>query len=148
MKRIQEAAAANSINVGLGYSERSGDSVYIAQALINEKGELEMTRRKMKPTHMERTIFGDATGEHCLAQVAQLAEEGVDGKVTVGSLSCWEHLQPMLKYFTFAQNEQVHIAAWPPLDGFITGSPGLWSMSVEGKALSRPLRFVKRSPYT
>ena len=31
----------------------------------------------------------------------------------VGALCCWEHLQPLSKYAMYAQNEQVHIAAWP-----------------------------------
>ena len=31
----------------------------------------------------------------------------------VGSLSCWEHLQPLSKYAMYSQHEQVHIAAWP-----------------------------------
>jgi nitrilase len=127
MRCIQEAAATYQINVGLGFSERDGDSVYIAQALIDEKGEIQMKRRKMKPTHMERTIFGDASGT-CLASVVQLPESGP----RVGSLSCWEHIQPLLKVYTFSQNEQIHIAAWPPLDPFIEGSPGFWSMSLEG----------------
>jgi predicted amidohydrolase len=91
MKKIQESAEENNINVALGFSERSGESVYIAQAFIDNTGKVNMTRRKMKPTHMERTIFGDASGE-CLAEPATL--EGV-GKV--GSLSCWEHIQPLLK---------------------------------------------------
>ena len=129
MKRIQDAAAQYAINVGLGFSERDGDSVYIAQALIDETGKIQTSRRKMKPTHMERTIFGDAVGSQCLAPAAKLP----DGGPTVGSLSCWEHIQPLLKYHTFAQGEQVHIAAWPPLDPFVQGSPGLWSMSIEGK---------------
>lgn len=51
MKKICEAAAENQINVSLGFSERDGDSIYIAQALIDEHGKLRMTRRKMKPTH-------------------------------------------------------------------------------------------------
>lgn len=84
MRRIQDAAAEHGINVGLGFSERDGDSVYIAQAIINDKGELKMARRKMKPTHMERTIFGDASGS-CLAPVVALDQEGPK----VGSLSCW-----------------------------------------------------------
>lgn len=58
MQRIRDAAAESQINVALGFSERDGDSLYIAQALIDESGELKMTRRKMKPTHMERTVFG------------------------------------------------------------------------------------------
>ncbi|KAK3071905.1 hypothetical protein LTR53_007782 [Teratosphaeriaceae sp. CCFEE 6253] len=127
MRRIQDAAATHGVNVGLGFSERDGDSVYIAQALIDAKGEVRMRRRKMKPTHMERTIFGDASGE-CLASVVELAEGGA----RVGSLSCWEHIQPLLKYYTLSQNEQIHIAGWPPLDPFVQDSPGFWSMTAEG----------------
>ena len=127
MKRICEAAAANKINVALGFSENSADSVYIAQALIGEDGEIKMRRRKMKPTHMERTIFGDASGE-CLANVVEVPDVG-----KVGSLACWEHIQPLLKYYMMAQKEQIHVSAWPPLEPFIDGSPGFWSMSVEGR---------------
>ncbi|KAL8840873.1 MAG: hypothetical protein Q9170_001137 [Blastenia crenularia] len=126
MDSLCAAAAENEIAVSLGFSERSGDSVYIAQALIDAAGKLRMTRRKMKPTHMERTIFGDASGE-CLSEVVDL--EGV-GKV--GALSCWEHIQPLLKFHQFSQGEQIHVAVWPALDNFVDGSPGFWSMSAEG----------------
>lgn len=128
MRQILQAAADNDIAISLGFSERSGgDSLYISQALISASGELLTTRRKLKPTHMERTIFGDATGHHCLAPVVDVADVG-----KVGQLSCWEHIQPLLKYYTFTQNEQIHVAAWPPLDHFVDGSPGFYSMSVEG----------------
>jgi nitrilase len=129
MRTICSAAAENAINVSLGFSERDGESVYIAQALIDEHGKIQMTRRKMKPTHMERTIFGDASGT-CLAKVVDLPEVG-----KVGGLSCWEHIQPLLKYYTFSQGEQIHVAAWPPVDPFIKGSPGFFSMSIEGSWL-------------
>lgn len=89
-----------------------------------------LERRKFKPTHMERTIFGDASGD-CLNNVVSLPNIG-----NVGALSCWEHIQPLLKYNTFLQKEQVHIAAWPPLDPFTEGSPGFWSMSEEGMKVS------------
>lgn len=70
----------------------------------------------------------DATGgSSCLSKVVDIPEVG-----RVGGLSCWEHIQPLLKYYTFAQNEQIHVGAWPPLDGFIEGSPGFYSMSIEG----------------
>ncbi|KAF7190321.1 Arylacetonitrilase [Pseudocercospora fuligena] len=126
MQRIRAAAAENQISVALGFSEREGESVYIAQALIDENGDLKMSRRKMKPTHMERTIFGDASGQ-CLAKVVDVTDVG-----KVGGLSCWEHIQPLLKYYTSSQGEQIHIGAWPVLDDFIDGSPGFYSMSTEG----------------
>ncbi|KAH8809308.1 carbon-nitrogen hydrolase [Xylogone sp. PMI_703] len=126
MKRICDAAAAHKINISLGFSERDGDSVYISQALIDEHGEIQMKRRKMKPTHMERTVYGDGSGDS-LARVVDIPGVG-----RVGSLSCWEHNQPLLKYYTFSQHEQIHVAGWPPLDPFVEGSSGFWSMSAEG----------------
>lgn len=124
---IKAAAAEHNIAVSLGFSERDGESVYIAQAMISAAGLLTMKRRKMKPTHMERTIFGDATGGECLAPPVSVPEVG-----KVGNLSCWEHIQPLLKFYTFSQGEQIHVAAWPPLDSFTDGSPGFYSMTDEG----------------
>jgi len=124
---IQAAAAEHQIAVSLGFSERDGESVYIAQAMISASGQVAMKRRKMKPTHMERTIFGDATGGQCLAPIVDVPEVG-----KVGNLNCWEHIQPLLKFYTFSQGEQIHVGAWPPLDPFIDGSPGFYSMSDEG----------------
>ncbi|KAJ5726055.1 Carbon-nitrogen hydrolase [Penicillium malachiteum] len=71
MKQIQSAAKTNSIAVFLGFSENDNNSAYIAQVLIGPDGQIVSHRRKMKPTHMERTIFGDASGE-CFASVAEL----------------------------------------------------------------------------
>jgi nitrilase len=126
MQSICLAAAECDIAVSLGFSERSGESVYIAQALIDRTGKVGVARRKMKPTHMERTVFGDASGD-CLSEVVE-----VEGVGKVGQLSCWEHIQPLLKFWTFSQGEQIHVAAWPVLDMFVEGSPGFWSMTTEG----------------
>ena len=60
MERVKQAAKANNIYVSLGYSEKHGGSQYIAQILISDTGEVVRARRKLKPTHVERTIFGEA----------------------------------------------------------------------------------------
>ncbi|KAG5797242.1 hypothetical protein H9Q69_003711 [Fusarium xylarioides] len=85
---------------------------------------------KIKATHMERTIFGDASGD-ALTSV-------VDTKIgRVGALSCWEHIQPLLKYYLYSYREQIHVAAWPPLHPY-KDEKELWSMSREGaRALSQ-----------
>lgn len=49
-----------------------------------------------------------------------------------------EHIQPLLKYYTLSQGEQIHIAGWPPLDPFVEGSPGFYSMSAEGGLSNSP----------
>ena len=94
METIRKAAAEHKIDVLLGFAENDGNSVYIAQCLIGRDGEIKMRRRKVKPTHMERTVFGDGSG-NSLKNVVEVAGVG-----RVGALNCWEHTQPLLKYHT------------------------------------------------
>jgi predicted amidohydrolase len=81
MKQLQSCAAENNIIVCLGYSERKGNSLYIGQCTIDNNGELVMSRRKLKPVHMERTLFGDGNGP----SLNNVATTGVG---RVGQLSC------------------------------------------------------------
>ncbi|KAH8647073.1 carbon-nitrogen hydrolase [Tricladium varicosporioides] len=138
MDRIRTCAAENHITICLGFSENYHNSLYIAQSIIGSDGDLKLTRRKIKPTHMERTVFGDASGD-CLRNV-------VDTEFArVGALACWEHTQPLLKYHTYLQREQIHVAAWPTLAGR-DGEDGLWSMSRDGaRALSQTYAIESQS---
>lgn len=139
MKRICETAAEHGIAVVLGFSENYNNSLYIAQAIIDAQGAIRVSRRKLKPTHVERTVFGDASGGS-LKNVVEL--EGIG---RVGALSCWEHTQPLLKYHTYHQNESIHVAAWPPLYAH-SGGPDLYSMSSEGTIpRSHPYRLSHTS---
>jgi nitrilase len=129
MQRIRATAAENHIAVALGYSENENNSLYIAQAYIGSDGTILMNRRKIKPTHLERTVFGDGNGSSLLNVVE------TPGVGKVGMLSCWEHTQSLLKYHTHSQGEQIHVAAWPPMLPFQEGK-GLWSSSAEGEKIS------------
>lgn len=106
-KAIATAARDNKIQVSLGLSERAGGSLYIAQWHYGEDGELIKRRRKLKPTHVERTVFGEGDGSDLIVSETSLGR--------IGQLSCWEHLQPLSKYAMYSQNEQIHCAAWPNL---------------------------------
>lgn len=104
-RRIEAAAREANIWVALGFSERSGGSLYMGQALIDDQGKTVLARRKLKPTHVERTIFGEGAGSDLVVVDTPLGR--------VGALCCWEHMQPLSKYALYAQNEQIHVAAWP-----------------------------------
>lgn len=106
-KTLARAARDNKIQVSMGLSERAGGSLYIAQWLYGEDGELIRRRRKLKPTHVERTVYGEGDGSDLAVSDTPIGR--------VGQLSCWEHLQPLSKYAMYAQNEQIHCAAWPNL---------------------------------
>ena len=106
-KALSEAARRNTIQVSMGLSERAGGSLYIAQWLYDENGEIIKRRRKLKPTHVERTVFGEGDGSDLMVSNTSIGR--------IGQLACWEHLQPLSKYALYSQNEQIHCAAWPNL---------------------------------
>ncbi|KAJ5097186.1 Carbon-nitrogen hydrolase [Penicillium angulare] len=124
LNKIRDCARDNGIAVSLSFSEKENHSLYIAQVMIGTDGEIKFHRRKMKPTHIERTIFGDASGE-ALSSVADLSF------ARVGSLACAEHIQPLLKYHTMSQSEDIHVSAWPT-PYLHDGGESLWFMSEEG----------------
>ena len=105
MRAIQAAANEYDIHVALGFSERGGDTLYLAQALIGDDGELVFARRKLKPTMAERMVFGEGDGSDLVVANTDLGR--------IGALCCWEHLGPLNKFALFAQREQIHYAAWP-----------------------------------
>ena len=105
MKRLQKIAAANEITLVMGYSEREGGSRYMSQVIIGEQGEILLNRRKLKPTHVERTVYGEGDGSDLRVVDAAFGR--------LGALNCWEHMQPLLKMAMYSQFEEVHVAAWP-----------------------------------
>lgn len=104
---IRAAAAQHEITVVLGFSERDNGSLYMAQAIIGADGELLLHRRKLKPTHVERTVFGESDGSGLAVVDSPLGR--------LGALNCWEHMQPLVKFTMYAQHEQIHVAGWPAL---------------------------------
>jgi len=105
MMKIREAARDNKIAVVMGYSERAFGTLYMAQTAIGSAGQILLHRRKLKPTHVERTLFGEGDGSDLKVVDTEYGR--------LGALNCWEHLQPLTKYAMYAQNEQIHVSGWP-----------------------------------
>lgn len=112
MQRVRDAARSNSISVVMGYSEQDAGSLYMSQAFIGPEGEILDNRRKVKPTHVERAIYGEGDGSDLKVLGLPIGR--------VGGLNCWEHYQPLSKYAMFSLHEQIHVASWPSMsmDGF------------------------------
>ncbi len=104
-RRISDAARDAGIHVVLGYSERAAGSLYIGQWIIDDLGQTVGVRRKLKATHVERTLFGESDGASLMTYQTPLG--------MVGALCCWEHLQPLSRYALYSQHEQIHVASWP-----------------------------------
>jgi len=116
-KRLAKAARDNNIQVVMGLSERHDGTLYIAQWHYGADGEVISRRRKLKPTHVERTVFGEGDGSDMVVKETELGR--------VGALCCWEHLQPLNKYAMYSQNEQIHIGSWPSFSLYKGGAYAL-----------------------
>ena len=107
MRRLQGIAKRAAVTVVMGFAERDHGSRYMAQAIIGPDGALLLARRKLKPTHIERTVFGEGDGSDLRVVDSPFGR--------LGALNCWEHVQPLMKMAMYAQHEEVHVAAWPSL---------------------------------
>lgn len=121
LKALAVAAQRAGIDVVMGYSERDHGSLYMGQSFISRDGSIHFTRRKLKPTHVERALFGEGDGSDILVTT------NADG-VRVGALNCYEHIQPLLKFAMHAQHEQIHVAGWP---AFTVNTDHYYALSAE-----------------
>ncbi|ESK97956.1 cyanide hydratase [Moniliophthora roreri MCA 2997] len=132
MDRIREVVKENEVTIVLGFAERDGASLYIAQVTITQDGNIANHRRKIKPTHYEKTIFGDGS-----AQSVYNVVQTPYGRL--GSLNCWEHIQPWLKTHFYSQLPQIFVGGWwPAFPAGQGGSPYI----VSGEASSRMTQLV------
>lgn len=105
LEAIRRAARDRHIAVAVGYSERDGGTLYLAQSIFDQHGVTICHRRKLRPTMAERMVYGEGGGMDLQVYQTDLGR--------IGALCCWEHLNPLTKYALYSQREQVHIAAWP-----------------------------------
>ncbi|MRH88695.1 carbon-nitrogen hydrolase family protein [Nocardia sp. SYP-A9097] len=105
MRRITAAARDHGVHVVIGFGERQDRRIYMAQAVIDDNGEMVSVRRKAGLNSIERKVF--ASGTPNLPTV----QHGDIGKV--GALSGQENQRPLLTRALRADEEEIHVAAWP-----------------------------------
>ncbi|GES63185.1 cyanide hydratase [Aspergillus terreus] len=130
MDRIRAAVREAGIFVVLGYSERYQGSLYIAQSFIDPSGSIVHHRRKIKPTHVERAYYGDGQADSLKTVVASPF-----GKV--GGLNCWEHSQPLLRYYEYSQDVDIHVASWPLIWEMPDEKEMTWQYHITGEMSAR-----------
>lgn len=73
-RALQEVCRQCGIHCVIGVSERDHGSLYMAQWIISASGKL-VTRRKLRPSSMERIVFGE--GDVWLSTLAQACLQGL-----------------------------------------------------------------------
>lgn len=107
---LRLAAQDADVTVVMGLNERarlSAGTLYNSLITIGPDGRTMNLHRKLTPTHTERIVWGqgDAAGLSVVNTTA--------GRV--GGLVCWEHWQPLARQALHAQDEEIHVAAWPDM---------------------------------
>ena len=138
MRAIGEAARRAGVHVAMGYAERGGGSIYCSFAVIDDHGRLVLNHRKLKPTHMERTVWGEGRADDLQVVDTALGR--------VGGLCCWENMQPINRQGMFQLGEQIHVAVWPSF-GMFKGAPQAYALSAEANLVQSQCYAMQGSCY-
>jgi nitrilase len=107
-ERLCDAARQANLDIVIGIAELDANTygtTYCTLLFISNEGAILGRHRKLKPTHRERTAWGEGDGSSLRVY------ERPYGKIS--GLNCWEHNMVLPGYALMAQGTQIHIAAWP-----------------------------------
>ncbi|KAF4958999.1 hypothetical protein FSARC_10868 [Fusarium sarcochroum] len=99
-----------------------------AGSFIDETGTIILHRRKIKPTHVERAYWGDGQAD----SIKAVAPSSFGN---IGGLNCWEHTQPLLRYYQYSQNLDIQVSSWPLCWDALEGQP--WPYHLTPPACNR-----------
>lgn len=104
MARLERIARETSCTLVVGAHERVGGTLYNAQLYVGPDGLLGV-HRKVKPTLMERSVWGEGDGSGLFVAPSPVGP--------LGGLCCWENLMPHIRSALDAQGEVLHVLQWP-----------------------------------
>jgi nitrilase len=119
------AAKAADCDVVIGINELDPNTratLYCTLLTISREGKILNRHRKLKPTHHERSVWGDGDADG-LRPVARAWGH-------LSGLNCWEHNAVLPGFALMAQGVDVHVAAWPGREPATVPDGPVWARQI------------------
>jgi predicted amidohydrolase len=94
-------------------------TLYCTMLTIGRDGTVLNRHRKLKPTHHERSVWGDGDAKGLKPVQRDWGR--------LSSLNCWEHNAVLPAYALMAQGVDVHVAAWPGREPETAPTQPVWA---------------------
>ncbi len=140
MARIQEAIKKAGLMVALGVTEKEpiGGTLHCCLLYFGKDGSLLGKHRKLKPTGLERYIWGESDGS-TLATFA--TEMGI-----IGGLICWENYMPLARTAMYQKGIEIYLA--PTADHRDSWQSTMQHIALEGRCFVLACnQFVRKADY-
>jgi len=137
---ISKAIARLGLHCALGVTEREqkGGSLYCSLLYFNDQGELTGRHRKLKPTGLERYIWGEGTADDLISVQTPFGR--------TGGLICWENYMPLVRMAMYQQGVEVWLA--PTADARPSWQATMQHVAREGRCyVLSANQYVRKSDY-
>jgi nitrilase len=139
-KRISEAIKKAKMFVVLGVTEKenAGGSLYCSLLYFDKEGNLIGKHRKIKPTGLERYIWGESDGSGLISFETSVGK--------IGGLICWENYMPLARMAMYEKGVEIYVA--PTADARQSWQSAMQHIALEGRCFVMACnQFVKKSDY-
>lgn len=140
LARIQQAIRQAGLFVALGITEREpiGGTLYCTLLYFGKDGTLLGKHRKLKPTGLERYIWGESDGSTLVTFATKLGR--------VGGLICWENYMPLARTALYQKGVEIYLA--PTADARDSWQATMQHIALEGRCfVLASNQFVRKSDY-
>ena len=140
LDKICKAIKSAHLMVALGVTEKekNGGSLHCSLLYFDRLGNLIGKHRKLKPTGLERLIWGESDGTTLTTIECELGR--------IGGLICWENYMPLARMAMY--NKGIDIYLVPTADARLTWQSTMQHISLEGRCFVLACnQFVKKSDY-
>lgn len=136
--RIAEAARRAEMFVALGVTERESGTLYCSIFYFGKDGNFLGSHRKLKPTGLERFVWGEGDGSSLLSFDTEFGK--------IGGLICWENYMPLARTALYQRGVELYLA--PTADARASWQATMQHVALEGRCfVLASNQFMRKSDY-